>query len=57
MEALRAVSQTLVRCGEVAVHTLESLKTRGFLIIDICKTSVLRLSDAQGPLVLQHPDL
>ena len=46
--------QTWVR---VAVHTLESLKTRGFSTFDIRKTPILRLSDPPGPLVLQRPDL
>jgi hypothetical protein len=41
----------------VAVHTLESLKTRGFSTFDIRKTPILRLSDPPGPLVLQGPDL
>jgi hypothetical protein len=43
--------------ADVAVHTLESLKTRGFSTFDIRKTPILRLSDPPGPLVLQGPDL
>jgi hypothetical protein len=41
----------------VAVHTLESLKSRGFGAAGICKTAVLRLSGSLEPLVFQRSDL